>query len=39
MKLLGVLSATALTAIGVAASVLAVRSIPDVMRYLKIRSM
>jgi len=39
MKLLGVLSATALTAIGVAASVLAVRSLPDIMRYLKIRSM
>ncbi|MEY9856053.1 hypothetical protein ABH935_001657 [Catenulispora sp. GAS73] len=39
MKLLGVLSATALTAIGVAASVLAVRSLPDVMRYLKMRSM
>jgi hypothetical protein len=39
MKLFGVLSATALTAIGVAASVLAVRSLPDIMRYLKIRSM
>lgn len=39
MKLLGVLGATALTAIGVAASVLAVRSLPELMRYLKIRSM
>jgi hypothetical protein len=39
MKVIGVLSATALTALGVAASVLAVRSLPDVLRYLKIRSM
>jgi hypothetical protein len=39
MKLLGVLSATALTAIGVVASVMAVRSIPELVRYLRIRSM
>lgn len=39
MKVFGFLSATALTALGVAASVLAVRSLPDLARYLKIRSM
>jgi hypothetical protein len=39
MKVLGVLSATALTVVGVAASVLVVRSLPDLARYLKIRSM
>jgi hypothetical protein len=39
MKVFGVLSATALTALSVAASVLAVRSLPDLARYLKIRSM
>ncbi|MEY9894905.1 hypothetical protein ABIA31_008593 [Catenulispora sp. MAP5-51] len=39
MKVFGVLSAAALTALGVAASILAVRSLPDLARYIKIRSM
>jgi hypothetical protein len=39
MKVFAVLSATALTALGVAASILAVRSLPDLARYMKIRSM
>ncbi|WP_425558761.1 DUF6893 family small protein [Catenulispora subtropica] len=39
MKVLGFFSALALTAAGAAAAVMAVRSLPDVARYLKIRSM
>ena len=39
MKVLGFLSFTALAVAGAAASVLAVRSLPDLARYLKIRSM
>ena len=39
MKALGVLSAAALAVLGVAASVLAVRSLPDLARYMNIRSM
>ena len=39
MKVFGFLSASALALAGVAASVLAVRSLPDLARYLKIRSM
>ena len=39
MKVMGLLSTTALAALAVAASVLAVRSLPDLARYMKIRSM
>lgn len=39
MKVLGFLSATALAVAGAAASVLVLRSLPDLARYLKIRSM
>lgn len=39
MKILGVFSAAALAAIAVVASVETLRSLPDIKRYLKIRSM
>jgi len=39
MKVLGVFSAIALSVVGAAAAVMAVRSLPDLARYLKIRSM
>lgn len=39
MKTIGVISATAVTAAAVVAAVVAVKSIPDFRRYLRIRSM
>jgi hypothetical protein len=39
MKILGVFSAAALAAIAVVASVETFKSLPDIKRYLKIRSM
>jgi len=39
VKTLGVLTATVLTATAAFAAVLLVRSLPDIARYLKIRSM
>ncbi|MDQ1645704.1 MAG: hypothetical protein QOI35_1112 [Cryptosporangiaceae bacterium] len=39
MKALGTLTAFLLTALGAVAAVVAVRSLPDIRRYLKIRSM
>jgi hypothetical protein len=39
VKTVGVISTTVVTAAAVVAAVVAVRSIPDVRRYLRIRSM
>lgn len=39
MKILGVFSAAAIGLAAFAASVLAVRSVPDIKRYLRMRSM
>lgn len=39
MKVIGVLSTIALTAVALIASVETLRSLPDIKRYLKIRSM
>jgi hypothetical protein len=39
VKTLGTLTALLLTALGAVAAVVAVRSLPDIRRYLKIRSM
>jgi hypothetical protein len=39
MKVLGVISAAAMASAAVAASVLIVRSVPDIKRYLRIRAM
>ncbi len=39
MKTIGVISATVVTAAAVVAAVVAVKSIPDFRRYLRIRSM
>ena len=39
MKVLGVITTTLATAVAAFVAVVAVRSIPDIRRYLKIRSM
>jgi hypothetical protein len=39
MKTLGIITTCVLAALGAAAAVLVVRSVPDVQRYLKMRSM
>jgi hypothetical protein len=39
MRFLGVLTTLALTAVAAAAGVLVARSLPDIRRYLQIRSM
>jgi hypothetical protein len=39
MKTLGTITAALLTALGALAAIVAVRSLPDIRRYLKIRSM
>ena len=39
MKALGLLTTVVMTALAAFAAVVAVRSIPDIQRYLKIRSM
>jgi hypothetical protein len=39
MKALGMLTAGVLTALGVAAALITFRSLPDIRRYIKMRSM
>ncbi len=39
MRLLGILTTAAMSALAVAALVIGARSVPDVKRYLKMRSM
>jgi hypothetical protein len=39
MKALGMLTAGVITALGAVAAVIMLRSLPDIRRYLKIRSM